>query len=96
MGASLDFKISLRSILEAELFLHFHALKKVRGSGSGASQGGVGFYILGTEPGVGGGAKLDHSERSRQGGLLHIGDGARALNPSLPVALPSSFALYSV
>ena len=69
--------------MEAELFLHFHALKKVRGSGSGASQPGSqggreGFYILGTgaRDRVGG-ARLDHSGASEPGrvGFYILGAG---------------------
>ena len=80
MGASLDFKISLRTIMEAALFLHFHALKKVRGSGSGASQAGKegwAFTYWGlSQPGAGG-ARVDHSGASEAGrvGFYILGRG---------------------
>ena len=91
--------------MEPELFLHFHALKKVRGSGSGASRPakeGRAFTYWGLRlargsrghpsPFWGQGQGQGQGEVGKgEGGLLHIG--TRTLNPPLPVALPSPFSL---
>ena len=78
--------------------------KKVRGSGSGATQpagqGGVGFYILGTGPGIGASPQsiLGPGAGAGAGWAFTYWD-ARALNPPLspwpyPRPLPCTVCMY--